>query len=109
VYPVQYLNTNISRKRTIGTKVRRQFSIYLPLTITYSHGGNAGLGEEAFGLLELAIPLVGLGIGGLVGGQVALPAPDDVPAQLGVLQIGPLEGVDLSLQIGQLFLSVHTI
>jgi len=58
---------------------------YPPLTIAYSHGGDAGLGEQALGLLELAIPLVGLGVGGLVGGQIALPAADDVSAQLRVL------------------------
>lgn len=40
----------------------------------------------------------------LLVGEVAVPSSDDVPVHLGVLQVAPLEGVDLSLQVHQCLL-----
>ena len=73
---------------------------------THSHGGDGTLGEEPLVFPELPIPLVRLRGRLVVDGEVAVPSADDVAVQVGVLQVGPLEGVDLTLQVGKSFLLV---
>lgn len=76
----------------------------MTLTIAYGHGGDAGLGEQSLGIFEFAIALVRLRVGRLVRCEVAFPAAYYVAAQLCILKVGALKGIDLSFQICQLLL-----
>lgn len=81
-----------------------ELKIQRVLTITYGHGGNAGLGEQSLCVFELAVAFVRLGVGCLVRGKISLPAAYNVATQLCILEVGALECVNLSFQIRQLFL-----
>ena len=83
-------------------------SLFLGGLVSYRGGRDGGLGEEPVRLLEPPVPLVRLGRRALVDREIPLPTPDDVAVHVRVLEVGTLEGVDLSLQVGQRVLKVKT-
>lgn len=72
------------------------------------HRGNRRFGEQTFGFFEFAISLIRFGVCTLRWGQISIPATYYISIQLRVFQIGALECIDLSFQIGQRFLWTQT-
>ena len=69
---------------------------------SHRHGSDGAFGEEPLVLLELSVALVSgaavalvLVRAVLVGGQVPIPAADNVAVEVGVLEITALKRVDL--------------
>ena len=83
-------------------------SLLLGGLVSYRGGRDGGLGKEPVRLLKPLVPLVRLGRRALVDREIPLPTPDDVAVHVRVLEVGTLEGVDLSLQVGQRVLKVKT-